>query len=648
MNCEKLSREQVPEKFAEWLLGMGCPPEKVPSIEKISEICRGQYYMVWRSLMEHVEPKDVIRQKRLQVFCDDVQKWQKKSPFNEHDINIIMPEPLALWQQQTELRDQVADMEARVCSSQEKLKQLTDKISMKLSQRNTTRDRIEALQRRAWLLQQVTADLRAKKENLEETRTIADSLCCFDEESDVQNKLEKCMSVFRKQMPSSAASTSLLASNPVASSSVVSTNGDHETEEYVTSLVSSRGDALWPLLCERRAAIVSSLSNTHTTNYNDSDTSPQSVLAHTAALHSSLALEAMKNRVHTALTRKRLAAALNDLSKYLSEEACELVVVRCERARAEARARSLRALSARAARRAGAFRAGGCGARGGNGNIAQLDNYIESKRDELKRTLTNLAATEKKILNIRECLIHIFNGFQKDLPVQENDRFRGHLEFPPESIMTVRQFYEERRDRKRNRVELSLDLDVSEGCSFNDPTDNNTNPTFIDELRIYLKKFCLENNRKLVLDSGEKIWIFETLRAAVSRLLARWQHDDIPPLLCVSVCLSHNIRKLLQLAHSKETMEKTLEKIESGRKLEFDIDLQPKKNEEAQITDKIKKRLHQNMLSLQRTVKTLDLGRESLNFWSDNEMKKYISPNRRYEGKTYKDYEALYIETLSI
>lgn len=36
----KLSSDEVPEKFAEWLLSMGCPPEKVPSVDKVVEYVR--------------------------------------------------------------------------------------------------------------------------------------------------------------------------------------------------------------------------------------------------------------------------------------------------------------------------------------------------------------------------------------------------------------------------------------------------------------------------------------------------------------------------------------------------------------------------------------------------------------------------------
>lgn len=37
MNDEKLSGDKVPHKFAEWLLSMGCPSDKVPSVDKLSE-----------------------------------------------------------------------------------------------------------------------------------------------------------------------------------------------------------------------------------------------------------------------------------------------------------------------------------------------------------------------------------------------------------------------------------------------------------------------------------------------------------------------------------------------------------------------------------------------------------------------------------
>ena len=43
--------------------------------------------MVWRSLMEHVQAKDAIREKRLQVFYDDVKSCKEKNAFKEVCIN---------------------------------------------------------------------------------------------------------------------------------------------------------------------------------------------------------------------------------------------------------------------------------------------------------------------------------------------------------------------------------------------------------------------------------------------------------------------------------------------------------------------------------------------------------------------------------
>lgn len=40
-------------------------------------MCRGDYYMVWRHMMEKVESKQVIKEKRYQVFVDDVNKTYK-------------------------------------------------------------------------------------------------------------------------------------------------------------------------------------------------------------------------------------------------------------------------------------------------------------------------------------------------------------------------------------------------------------------------------------------------------------------------------------------------------------------------------------------------------------------------------------------
>ncbi|KAH9635636.1 hypothetical protein HF086_007706 [Spodoptera exigua] len=256
MNEEKLSSDKVPQKFAEWLLSMGCPPDRVPTVDKLSEMCRGQYYMVWRSLMEHVEPKEVIRQKRLQVFNNDVQRCQKTNAFCKPDSSTIVPEELTLWKQQTTLRERVQDAETRVQQARQELNQLVDKVSSRLSHRNLARTRVQGAQRRAWLLQQLAEELRAKRDSLNEARTIADSLCSFEECSD--NKLDKLTARRQNMRPPAALSVSMAP--PLASSSITSNGGDmNDSEEQISSLM-KHGGALWPQLCERRAALTDALA----------------------------------------------------------------------------------------------------------------------------------------------------------------------------------------------------------------------------------------------------------------------------------------------------------------------------------------------------------------------------------------------------
>jgi hypothetical protein len=49
----------------------------------------------------------------------------------------------------------------------------------------------------------------------------------------------------------------------------------------------------------------------------------------------------------------------------------------------------------------------------------------ERKKEELKRVLMSLATTEKKILNVKECLAAIFNSLQKNESLHDHDRYKG-------------------------------------------------------------------------------------------------------------------------------------------------------------------------------------------------------------------------------
>lgn len=323
-------------------------------------------------------------------------------------------------------------------------------------------------------------------------------------------------------------------------------------------------------------------------------------------------------------------------------------MVRCERAGAEARVHALRALHDELTSRSGVFEApgGSAGNRQAAKQIALIDKAIESKHDELRRLISSLAITDRKIQTVRECLITVFSSFHSDAAYTESDRFGGQKSLPQESVSTLRRFYEERRERHRNKVNLSMDLDTSENCSYD--AAENANPTFADELKIYMKKFKLEKNRKLVLDSGEKIWIFETLQSSIDRLHSSWQRDNVTcSLVCPSVSLSRNLRRLIQLVEKKEHMEEQLRTLEGSRREDAEIDISSDTEEEQRTIDKIKKRLNENIISLQKTTKNVDLLHEDLTLWSDNDMKKYISCNRTVDGKTYKEYEGFYLESLT-
>ncbi|XP_075985695.1 dim gamma-tubulin 5 [Anticarsia gemmatalis] len=646
MNEEKLTSDKVPQKFAEWLLSMGCPSNKVPSVDKLGEMCRGQYYMVWRSLMEHVEPKDTIRLKRLQVFNDDVQRCQKRNAFCKPDSSVVVPEELSLWKQQTELREKLQDTEARVLQARQQCDELVDKVSSKLSHRNLSRVRVQDAQRRAWLLQQVADELRNKKDNLMETRSIADSICCIDSSVDIEGKLDKCTTLRRQN--SRGLSSSMSTNSQV---SITSNNGDFNDSEEYLSLVKCSGEALWPQLCERRAALTAALNITNvpekTTDTNR--VSPQWVLSNTASLHCSLALDALKNRAHIEHTRAKLANALTQLNDYLSGESCELLVVRSEHARADARLHSLRALLDDVTGQHGAFATSADGNTNTNSGkqINVIDKAIESKRDELRRVITSLALTERKIQNVRECLITVFNSFHTE-GYSDTDRFGGQLSMPQESISTLRRFYEEKREKRRNKMELSLDLDTSDNCSYNDGMDL-SNPKFIDELKVYLKKFSLEKNRKLVLESGEKIWIFETLQSSIERLHTRLQDHELScPIVCPADSLSANLLRLVNVVETREQLTELLKELEGRQRNDLVIDITSHAEEEQNTIDKIKKRLNENLQSLQKTIKTLDMGQENLKLWSDNSMRKYIAPSRTIDGRSYKDYESYYVENLTL
>ncbi|XP_052743616.1 uncharacterized protein LOC112049100 [Bicyclus anynana] len=653
MSSNKLNSDEVPQKFIEWVLALGCPGEKIPSIEKMTGMCRGQYYMTWRSMMEHVQPKDEIGHKRLSVFLDDVKMCQEKKLLNERGSSSLLPEQLSLWKEQTEIKEKVKEAETRVNNARVTLNELMDKVSGKVIQRNSSRQRIEDLQRRHWLLTQVSSELQTKIANIEETRTIANSLCSVEKEAhDVKSQLEDCLARLRKSQPST-----LPLATPVACSSINSNHANETTsndkDQRVLSLVNCRGDALWPHLYDKMSSLYSQLSDAYTNHADVGNNRSQtgSMLAHTAALHATLALEAVKNRVHIRRTQQQLVASIEETNSHISEDAFELLVVRAQRAFCEARVKSLKASLEELTARTGVFHSAddrsdcGVDAQATLGKIASINKCIVKSREEIKRLTLLFAHTERKIYNIRECLLSVFSALHNNTDVGNNALATGvQLDFPTDSILLLRQFYKKRCERDANNANLSFNLEMSDISS----DDVSVNPTFVDELNVYLKKFNLEKNRKLVLDSGEKIWIFETIQALSRRLSAQWASADVT-LLCPSVRPSRALRRLRDTTqrHALVACAQRNAQRTTDIQTSIDADITTMTDQEAETMDKMKKSITENRVLLQKVHRNLELCEENLHFWSDHQLKKYISTDRTVGGMTYAQYEASYMEKLN-
>ncbi|KPJ04326.1 hypothetical protein RR46_00653 [Papilio xuthus] len=273
-------------------------------------------------------------------------------------------------------------------------------------------------------------------------------------------------------------------------------------EEEVSSLMYC-GAEVWAQLRERRATLANAIAAAKIETMScerDICVTPQSVITHTASLHCTLALEVMKNRLHFEHIQSRLTNAVSQLNDCLSGENCELLVLKCEKEQSEAKVNALKVLLQDLNTKCGIFHTNDdeiIASQKPIQQIAVIDKSIETKRDELMWLIGSLSMMERKIHNAKECLLTVFNNLRKDLPAHENYINKGiQLDFPKEQISTLRQFYEERRERRRLKQDLSLDMDLSE-TSFSDVGND---PRYVDELKIYLNKFKLELNRKLVLE----------------------------------------------------------------------------------------------------------------------------------------------------
>ncbi|KAJ0171445.1 hypothetical protein K1T71_012995 [Dendrolimus kikuchii] len=665
-------------------------------------MCRGQIYMVWRSLIENVTPKDDVKYKRLLVFTDDVKNYNNKvcldNQIHKSNENTTpVPDQLALWRQHEDLKMKLSSAEEQVAKARRDVHQLMDKISCKLSQRNLAKRHRNDAQRRLHLLQQVSEELQTKKSNLQETVSIANSLCYIENEYDAESKLDKCMGLVRRgagRGASTASTSPPFNMNSMSMSSTVSTNSssvDHDTDEHIVSLAKCGGDNLWPLLCERRAALCTALmmNNLKQDVKRNDRMTPESVLSHTYALHCSIALEATKCKHHIAHTKNRLAGVIDNFNMYPTDDACEYLVVCCERIGAQARVNALKSLMDELEHRRGIFEADGrhvVERHAAKRMIINMDKAILSKKDDLKRVMTSLQMTEKKIDNISECLRAVFTSLKDHEKLNDVAQYGDQMYHSLQSISKLRQFYDEKREKIKNKVNLSLEFEVSDNSYLN-YTDEGS-PRFIDELKLYLNKFNLEKNRKLVLESGEKIWIFETIQSSLERLYGKWQDDNVvSSLLCPSVNIYMNFKQLIDIIHEKmelssifnemediteiskeekrsadiikkrlnesllllkdisRTLNVGFENLEFWSKNEYITELS---KEEKRSADIIKKRLNESLLLLKDISRTLNVGFENLEFWSKNECKKYISTNRYVDGKTYREYEKCYLDYMNI
>ncbi|XP_068625247.1 uncharacterized protein [Battus philenor] len=643
MNIDKISCDEVPQKFTEWLLAMGCSAEKIPDAEKMNSMCRGQFYMVWRSLMEHVFPKKIIKEKRLKVFCNDLSLCTKKNAFSQN-TDVVVPEQLLLWKKKKNLKEKVFNAERRLEELQESFKQLNVKIETRVSHRKVAHQNLKDIQRRVWFLQQVAEKLKLKKESLGETKEIAYSLCQVRDENEIKKKVENFFAALQSNQTSNESSVST-PNFPFAKPLAVSTINEIIDNEDLSSLVKC-GDVVWTQFCERRDGLAGKLekANTDHTQF-PKCMNLRSVVAHTASIHCTLALEAMKNRLNGKRMKTNFVNAINDFN--ISEADAEFFVVRCEKVRSEARLKALRVLLQELKTGSGIFTHNRSGLPDESTTISQisvLNKTIETKSDELKSLLLHLGVTEGKIDNVNDCLLNLFHHLQKDLPINQDCMNQEIImDLPKESISTIRQFYEDVCKKTTNKLDLSIDCDTSD-YSYSDVHDDN--PRFIEELQFYMKKFNLNKNRKLVFDSGKIMWITETIQALKDDLHSVWLSEEMSCSLIRPSIGLHSLRHLLNEVETKSILKDLIIKYNNTMsKNNVSVDINQIAEEERQSVDKIKKRVNSNLLSLQQSSKTLEQALVNLNFWAGNDIKKYISIHRTVNGKTYRDYETCYLES---
>ncbi|VVC93446.1 unnamed protein product [Leptidea sinapis] len=624
MGPKQLTSDEVPGKFVEWLLSMGCPAEKVPTLEAISEMCKGQYYMVWRSLMERVQSKHIIREKKLQVFCDDIRLCKQRSPFSEKNSAVIEPLQLTVWNQQTELKKNVANAEKRLNEAHKDLNVLIDKVSVRLAQKNMFSQRIQDLKRRVWVLRHLKLEIKIKKAHVDEAKDVANKLTESYHADDVQSKIDKCVALMSKTQPIYIDGKT----SPVF-------DMQPEAVNALSDLVKCHGYLVWPKLMEMRSKLVASMAATNSAFRPRPIRRPyKAIVTDTAALHSNLALEIVKDRTHIKQTRKKIQAAIRSHNASLSGEACELFVLQCERARAEAKVRTLRSLLEELRAATGPFQCNGEESPASNAHmlmrVSSADREIACLKDDVENTVKSLAQIECNLYNMKDCLELAFKGSPHD-DVISIGRYK---DVPVNVIRSIisshRKFY---ADGARNKNSISLELNTSDELLRSENAIRLT-----DELKFYLKNFSIEKNRKILFGRGKKIWIYENVSALERRLQERWMESKVTPMLCPSRTLGHNLKEIMHCFSEKQRLTELGEAITWDTK-KININLQKKIETQDRNEDLIKKAVANNMAILEDTKQNIAVCEEHIKFWSDNEIRKYVPSNRIVGGLTFCMYE---------
>lgn len=78
-------------------------------------------------------------------------------------------------------------------------------------------------------------------------------------------------------------------------------------------------------------------------------------------------------------------------------------------------------------------------------------------------------------------------------------------------------------------------------------------------------------NCVLCFYSGEKIWIFETIKNIATQLNSHWISEDITPLICPSVRVSSALQRLICNVQEKNVLTDIVKKVSKKEASCFDI-----------------------------------------------------------------------------